>query len=210
MFKFFIRLFLIVLIGGVLSPISAKDLNVAVVDTLEVLRQSLAMQELQKTFMQHLQSDKAFIAKMEKLLREREQKLAKEIRNISQESQANELQDKKRNVLVEERQSYERDVTAFQDFLLRRKEYLENVFSEAKRKVQDKVNDIVKELAQSQGHTIILSRSQIVYAQSDLDLTAQIVTRINQTIPSLQLSVDSIRSAKKKFDKEQKEVAHVR
>lgn len=168
------------------------------------------MQELQKTFMQHLQADKTFIAKMEKLLREREQKLAKEIRNISQASQANELQDKKRNVLVEEKQSYERDVTAFQDFLLRRKEYLENVFSEAKNKVQDKVNDIVKELAQSQGHTIILSRSQIVYAQSDIDLTAQIVTRINQTIPSLQLSVDSIRSAKKKFDKEQKEVAHVR
>ncbi len=209
MFKFFIRLFLIALIGGV-SPVSAIVLNVAVVDTLEVLRQSLAMQELQKTFMQHLQADKTFIAKMEKLLREREQKLAKEIRNISQASQANELQDKKRNVLVEEKQSYERDVTAFQDFLLRRKEYLENVFSEAKNKVQDKVNDIVKELAQSQGHTIILSRSQIVYAQSDIDLTAQIVTRINQTIPSLQLSVDSIRSAKKKFDKEQKEVAHVR
>ena len=198
-------LILVLMVGGILGSLPAQSADTAaVVDTFEVLKRSLALNELQSTFSHHLNNDQTYIAKLEQELRDRENTMAEEIRNINQGTFEPEAKNGLTNALVEKRHVYDREVASLQEFLLKRKEYLENTFSEGKNHVQEALSAIVQDMATKNGYTMILNRSQVVYTQADRDLTAQVVESLNKKVPTFKVTVVPIESAKKQFDQELK------
>ena len=193
--------------GGTVLSMQPK-VKTAVVDILEVFNQSLAMQEWQVKFSKHVHEDQAFLGKIEQDLRNRELVMAKRIRHITQGTLSKEEKERQTNQLIAQRRQYEDEIAALQDFLLRRKEYLDGIFSEAKKRVQGMVTALVKEMAQERGFQLVLNRSQVVYAHPKGDLTALVIAQLNQKMPTLSLTVEPIATFKKNFEKEQKGIPH--
>ncbi len=180
----------------------------AVVDILEVLNQSLAMQEWQATFSKHVHDDQSYLASIEQNLRGRELVMAKQMRGITQGTLSQEEKDKQTSALIDQRHQYDYEISALQDFLLRRKEYLDGIFSEGKNRVQGAVSAIVTEMALKSGFQLVVNRSQIVYVHPQRELTAQVIFKLNQKMPTLNLSVEPIVTFKQRLEKEQKGTPH--
>ncbi|MBN9565542.1 MAG: OmpH family outer membrane protein [Alphaproteobacteria bacterium] len=186
------RLFWVVIwmVMGVINLHAAS--NIAVVNTLEVLNQSIAFQEIQKKFSEHLQKDQSFVASIEKRLREADQLMTQELQRLNQAPLSDSEKELASNRLIADRHAYDREVAQLQEMLQKRKEYLDEVFGEAKTKVQKAVLMIIEGIAGKNKYDIVVNHAQVMYVVQNLEITTQVIQELNVTLPKLTINVEPI------------------
>ncbi len=70
----------------------------------------------------------------------------------------------------------------------KRKKDLERVAVEAVKKVETVLNKIITEVANVQGLGLILRKNQTVLVAKELDITPQVLKRLDTALPSLKVS----------------------
>lgn len=158
--------------------------NIATVNIPEIMQKSTAAQSIKE---QLDSKQKAFKAEMTK----KEEKLNAEEKEIS----------KQRSVLSAD--AMEKKIKAFKakyteaqkDVQAKRAE-LESAFSNSLGDIQKAVYDIVGQMAKEKGYIVVLPNTQILWSDPSLDITNDVLAKLNSTLPKVTVTFKEGTAAK--------------
>ena len=162
------------------QPEADKDvitlLNMAVIDTEVIRRNSRAFKDLRAQIAKYRKAIRADIQKEEEVLRGANEELARKRAILAPET------------FAEERRQFEERLVQVQRTVQKRKKGLDRVAAEAIKKVEAVLNKIITEVAKEQALGLILRKSQTVLVAAELDITPQVLKRLDTALPSLKVS----------------------
>ena len=153
-----------------------KPLLVAIVDMQVILQQSEAAKSIQKQLESQRKSFQAEISKQEDELRNAEQELRRQ-RSIVPQQQFD-----------QQRQQFEQRVAEVQRRTQERKRTLDQALNDSLEVLRKNVMEVVAQVAQEQQLTLVLARQQVIMAEKSLDITDDVMQRLNQKLKSVAVS----------------------
>jgi Skp family chaperone for outer membrane proteins len=151
---------------------------IAVADVQRLLRESLAGASLESQ-LNELRSRLADgVADREQVLRQREQELQGQMNILAPE------------VFAERRRAFEEDVVALQQEVRDRQRKLDEAYGEGLNQIRQVIIDILQQMVEERGYDLILPQAQILVGSRDLDITDDVLTELNNRIPSVTITVD--------------------
>ena len=81
--------------------------------------------------------------------------------------------------------AFQQKLADFQGQVKEKQDRLDYSFQQAMQEIGNTIVTISGEVAKAQGITTVIARNQVVYADPSLDITAPILERINQRLPSV-------------------------
>ncbi len=181
------RLFLAIAILSVVSvsplAVQAQTAGTAVLPTVTVLdvtairRDAASMKSIREQIIKYQNELQSEIQKEQEQLRTAQQELAKKQSLLAPEA------------FAAERRKFEESVVGVQQLVQQRRRSLEESQAKAMQQVEIALNEVVATLAQQNGYAVVLRRSQVVIVDSALDITATVMTELDQRLPTV--SVDA-------------------
>ncbi|HEY4134192.1 MAG TPA: OmpH family outer membrane protein [Alphaproteobacteria bacterium] len=177
MFKFKTLLLLVGLLAAVATtaPAQAQSMNIAVVDIQLIMRDSLASKSVTSQIEKQRATYQADITKQENDLRNAEQELNKQRTIVSPEA------------FAERRRAFEQRVGNLQRDVQNRKRDLDKSLNDAMRTVQTALLDVIGGLVTERKFTLVLIKSQTVYNQPDMEVTQEVLKRLNAKLSSVKV-----------------------
>lgn len=68
-----------------------------------------------------------------------------------------------------------------------RRQQLEDAFNQAMGQVRESVIQILSEVAQARGFTLVLNKSTVLLSATEYDITSEVLAQLNQRLPSVQV-----------------------
>ncbi len=151
----------------------AGSLKIAVVNMRRIRQQSTAMQSVREQIAAFRSSFQKEVQKEEEVLRTANQELARQRSILSAEA------------FAAERKNFEEKLAQVQRSVQKRRQDLEVAQEEAFSVVQKHLNEIIATTAQEKEIGLILPRSQTVLAISGIEITDEILAKLNEDLPSV-------------------------
>lgn len=158
----------------------AQDTSgIVVLNIQQIMKDSLAAKSARE---QISQKQKAFVAENSKL----ESELQKEDQELV----------KQQNILApdafnQKKLEFRKKVESAQKQMIEKKHQLDKAYNQAVGEMQKMVIDIVAELANEKGFKIAIPTSELLYAESGMDITNEVLERLNKKMPSMTVNFDS-------------------
>lgn len=156
----------------------AQELPVAVVamiDYAKILKNadaakdvSLQIQKFQNKFSKEVSSD-------ERRLRGVEANLKRERSNLSSKEFKSRRQDFRRQVLAAQKRGQDR------------KRQLNHAMENAMRQIQNRVIPLVKEVTKEDGYTLVVEKSQVLFAIRIHEITEKVLLKLNQNLRTVKV-----------------------
>lgn len=162
-------------------PLPAKGTNIVIVDIAVIERNSSAHRAFRTQEERQRQQQQADEIKMENELRAADQDLAQQRTILSPEAYNQRRRDLEKRVA---------DTT--QGVQNRRKE-LNDAFGAAFNRIQAAVGDVIKELVTENDYKVVLARQVVVMSQDVVDITDEVVTRLNKKMPTINVALPARR-----------------
>jgi Skp family chaperone for outer membrane proteins len=159
-----------------LAPLSAQAANIAVVNIPAILKDAKAANAVRDQLKLKQKSFQEELDRKEAELRKEDQELAKQRSVLSQEA-----------FEAKYREFRQKAGTAQQEVRAKRVK-LDKGFAEAMETIQKKVTDIVTQISKEKGYDLAMSKAQVFYAGADQDITAEVLKRLDQQMPNLNVS----------------------
>ncbi len=159
------------------TPVVAQESAViAILDMERILRDSKAAATLREEIDKQRLAHQSRLREQENALRTADQELARQRAVLSAEAFT-----AKRKELQEQAYSLQ------QDFVSRQKE-MEELFGRGIRQVRKALAEVMKEIADERGISLILLKATIVLASPELDTTEEALRRLDKRLPSTNLA----------------------
>ena len=158
------------------QPPALSASMIAVIDVQRVLQESRAAKHVQKQIEAQRAAFQTETEKEENALRKDEQDLSK-LRSANSAAYAE-----------REQQLRQRTLTVERHFEARRKK-LDQAFTEAKNSMNAALTEIVQTLAHERGLSVVLIKQQTLWAEPTLDLTAEVLDRLNKKMPQMPIKI---------------------
>lgn len=155
---------------------AAAEMKVAVLDVERVRRTAQAVKAIHAQLATHVDAYRAETQKEEQELRGAQEELARKRTSLPPEG------------YTEERRKLEEQVVSAQGRVQGRRQALERVSAEALQQVQDVLGRIVADVAAEQQLTLILRKDQVVFVVPDLEITDQVLQRLDRQLPSVRIT----------------------
>jgi outer membrane protein len=157
------------------SAQTAPPVNVAVLDLPVILRDSTAAQGVR--------------TQIEGVRQRFQQELATQEQALQAEGQA--LETQRATMTAEQIQLKQQEIgqkiqQLRQQSELRRQQ-LEEAFNGAMDQVRQSVIQILTEIAQARGFTLVLNKSTVLLSANEYDITAEVLAQLNSRLPSVQV-----------------------
>jgi Skp family chaperone for outer membrane proteins len=156
------------------APAYAQQ-NIAVVDIQRIMRESNATKSITTQIEKQRTTYQQEITKQENDLRNAEQELNKQRTIISPEA------------FAERRRTFEQRVGNLQRDVQNRKRELDKSLNGATITVQNALRDIIGALVTERKYTLILIKSQTAYNAPEMEVTEEVLKRINAKLPSVKV-----------------------
>lgn len=88
------------------------------------------------------------------------------------------------------RQDFEKKLAETQKLFSKRRESLTTAFGKANARLQKEMFETVAAVAEERGYRTILDRKSVVIVEEDLDITAEVVSRIDKSLPDIKLEIE--------------------
>jgi outer membrane protein len=171
---------LAVVLSAKLAPALAQDgTAIAILDMERILRESKAAKNLREEIDKQRQAHQTTLREQENALRAADEELARQRAVLSAEAFAT-----KRKELQEQAMNLQ------QEFLSRQKE-MEELFGRGIGQVREALAEVAKDIADERGINLILLKATIVLASRDLDITEEALQRLDERLPSVDLTTGS-------------------
>jgi len=170
----------LVCVTGLLFPFGAhSDSNsgLAVVDFATVRRDAAAAKSIAaqvEAFVSEYQKD---IEREEVSLRDAQEQLKVRRDMLSEEAYA------------DERSKWEANVANAQRRFLRRRQQLDRARTLAWQRVNQTVSKVIHDMAAERNYVIVLRRDQAVYVESGLEITDEVLFRLNKQLPMVKINI---------------------
>lgn len=173
--RFVSRFFMVALTGVMLlSAASAQaEQKFVVVNVQQIMQKATAAAAARDQLKAKQKQFQDEVSKQESALQKEDQELAKQRTVLAAEAfqqKVTEFRTKAANV--------QRDV---QD----KRAKLTKAFDSAITTIQKNVTDIIAAMAKEQGFSVAIPASQILYYDPSLDITSEVLTRLNKQLPSM-------------------------
>ena len=149
--------------------------SVAVIDLAKVIETSSAGKDLQSKFKSKKEALQKEAVAYEKELREKEQTLVKDKKSLDEKA------------FNEKRKSFEEGLKKKRQEILTKNVNLEKAKNEALKTIQTKVAQISADIADEKKIQVVLDRTAVVIAQQSLDITADVIKKMDDTLKSVPL-----------------------
>jgi Skp family chaperone for outer membrane proteins len=160
---------------------TAPAVKIAVLDDQKILSTSLAAKSIDTQL-------KARRDTIEKELAALERKLAET---------KNKLDAQKDKVKQEDVEAFRKDYADARKLADTRHQELEKAATGALAQMRGAITKIVTDMAEKNGYTLILTRQNVVLADSSMDITDNVMAQLDKDLPSVSVSFDSAKKAAK-------------
>lgn len=147
--------------------------QVAVIDMQKVMRESQAVQSIQSQIDQQRSKYQARLSEKEKEIRAANEELMRKRSALPTQA------------FQEKRRQLEEQVSQLQREIKASKRQLDQNYSTAMRKVQEELVSIVRSIAHKRDLDMVLGKATVVIVRPELEITQQAITRLNETMPSV-------------------------
>lgn len=161
---------------------------IAVVNIQQVMKDSTAAKTVREQLESKQKSFQTEITKKEDALKKEDQELGKQKSVLSKDAF-----EKKVTEFRVKATGVQKDVQA-------KKAQLDGAFEHSLNDIQQVVTEIISDLSKEKGFTIAVPTSQILYADKSLDISADVLERLNKKLPKLDVKFEE-KSAEKSADK---------
>jgi len=148
---------------------------IAVIDMQRILRESLAVTQMQQQIEELRQAYQAEFREKDRELRANDQELARERSNLSADD------------FAQKRQEMERKVAEIQRGVQQRRRSLDRLFGQGMGRVREALITIVNEVAAERDIDVVLAKSTVVAVKQDLDITNEVLARLDASLPSIDI-----------------------
>lgn len=171
--KLFVFLFV------VLTPLFASAEIVApkivVVDIKRIMKESSAALDANSQLEKKRKEYQSQITSEENKLKQAEEDLVKQKNILSKEAMS-----KKQKEFIDKINNVRSDVQ-------KKKINLDNAYKNALNDIQSSVVSIIEELSEEQGFNMAVPTSQLIYADKDMDISAEVLKRLNKKLPKAKI-----------------------
>ena len=151
-------------------------IKVGIIDIEGVRARSLAVQGIHKQITAYRNQMQASIQQEEKALRKANDELTRQRTILSPDA------------FEAEKAKFEKSFSELQKMVQQSKQSLSRVQSEANEKVDKAILEAIQKIITEEGYTLILKKSATVASANALNLTDGILARINEALPSVDVS----------------------
>lgn len=155
-----------------------KNLSIAVVDIQALLRDSKAAQSIESQLATIRKNFQAEVEAEEKKLRDQEKAILAEKDKLKEEE------------LKAKAQAFQKDVQASQKKVQDKKAKLDKALATAIGKLRTEIVKDVAEIGEKNNLDMVLARTDVVIVSKELDITSQVLERINKELPSVSVVVE--------------------
>jgi Skp family chaperone for outer membrane proteins len=185
---------------GESSPAATNTAKTTFLDKrwFAILDHDYIMQEALAARQARLEIDKQRTAFQEEI-KQQEQKLREWEKNLidSQQTLTEEEYARKRH-------AFEEGVSEAHKAVAERRTQLEESFNHARETIVDAILKIVADISREQGYDVVFPRSIVFYANEAYDITDEVLTRLNKTLPSVSIEIPAqIKQSKKSIHNQQ-------
>lgn len=159
------------------DPEALQPTVVAVVDVQHLLQNSTAAEGIQQRIEERRQQYAQEMAQQERELRRLEQDLVRARSVLPAEE------------FAEKRRTFERRVAETQRRFQARKRLLDQTFTDSMRTVRDEILETVSAVAGEVGANVVLLKQQVVVVDKSLDITEDVLIRLNQQLPVVEVEI---------------------
>ena len=154
---------------------------IAVVDVQFLLHESSAGKGIQKAIEAQRETYAKEISGQEGKLRQADQDLARQRSVLSEEA------------FGKKRHDFEKQVMDFQREVQARQKSIDQGFNEAMQTLQKGAIEIIAALVQERGINMVLSKQQVVIVEKTMDMTQEVLDRLNAKLSSVSVKIPSIK-----------------
>lgn len=152
---------------------------IAVVNIQQVMRDSTAAQNVREQLESKQKAFQSDISKKEEQLQKEDKELTKKRSVLSKEA------------FEEKARAFRNKATEVQKEVQSKKAVLDSAFERSLAEIQKTVTEIISDLSKEKGFTLAVPTSQILYADSKLDISSEVLTRLNQKMSKLEVKFDA-------------------
>ena len=171
----FVLLFVVGSSVGLCSQSAHAETKIAVVDVDRILISSKAAKSIKK------QVDKKRETFL-KSVKEQEDKLRAEQKEIEEKRG-----DMSKEDLIKTAQNFEKRRIEAHNTLQKKKAELDKSYSKTMNKLTETITDVCQEIADEQEIDLIITRQNIIIGSNKLDITSDVMSRMDKKLPSLSL-----------------------
>lgn len=172
--KLFYRALMAFLLASSVS-MAAQAGDIAVISMQEIMRQSTAAQSLKTQLEAKQKTLQAEVKAKEESLQKEEAALSKERSALSAEA------------FKEKVKAFSKKASDAQRDVQQKKGSIDKGMATALGEIQKAVNAIVNDMAKEKGFKLALPTSQIIYADTSMDITSEVLAKLNAKLPKVSL-----------------------
>ena len=156
---------------------------IAIVDLDRIMQESVAYQKAAAQIEKIRQQTSEELRQRENQLRDAEQELSRQQRLVSAEQ------------FDQKRRDFQRQVGEAQQLAQTKKRDLDNVSNGAMNQIRNTIVQVVGEISRERGINMVLPRSAIVLESPAFDVSNEVITRVNQKLPSVAVAATTPKPA---------------
>jgi|GEM_PF-1871556 len=154
-------------------------LKIAVLDVNKMLEGSLAQQDILHQMDAETEKFKARMQKSENSLKKKRDELESQRNVLSKD-----VFDKKNDAISKE--AADLNVSAY-----KKRETIEKAYAEAMKALEKIIYEVLEKVATENGYDLVVDRRLAMYSKKDLDVTADVVKKMNSALTSVKVKFES-------------------
>jgi len=158
------------------APAAAPVLKIGVIDIEQIRREAIAVQDARNQITGFHNTVQTEIQKEENELRQANQELARQRTVLAPEA------------FNEERRKFETRLVEVQRKVQERRQELDDLQNDVMRRMNEAMAEVVIEIAQEQGYSLILRLDQAVFVAEPFLITKMVLERLNKKLPSIKIA----------------------
>ena len=162
-------------LGGEAAAQEVGSPIIIVIDTQKILRESKAVQSIQKQIGEQRTAYQDELKDKESALRQEDEALRRQSTIISPDA----FSQRKRDL--------EKRVGALQREIQEKRRALDKVFSQGMQQVQAALVEITKDIAKARKADLVLQRTMVVFVHPKMEITDEALAKLNANLPSVSL-----------------------
>ncbi len=159
-------------------PAAAADTQIAIVNTQEILNKSTAANALKDAANAKMKEFQADLNKKSNALKDEEEELGKQ-RSVLDQA-----------VWAEKVKKFRQKATDAQRDAQEKKARIDKALGNGFGEIQKAFLDIAAKIAKEKGYNAVITTSALVYADSSLDISAEVLERLNKQLPKVTLKFE--------------------
>lgn len=183
--RFYINILITVTALAAASVAQAADTKIAVVDVQQIVRNSLAAKDIAAQMEKKRLAYQSEITKQEEDLKKKDQDLSKQRGVLAPDAFDQKVKE------------FKTQAAEVQRTVQQRRSELDHAYGNALAVIQKGVYDIISKLSEERGFAIAIPTSQILFAKKDLDISDEVLKRLNVQLPKVTVTVEKPAAATK-------------